>query len=56
MGIDLGTGSAILLAAQDVLARRHGFQTRMLHGVELDETVAQKTAAFTQKLGYKIHQ
>lgn len=56
MGIDLGTGSAILLAAQDILARRHGFQTRILHGIELDEVVAQKTSTFTRQLGYVIHQ
>ncbi len=49
-GVDLGTGTGILLAGQEVLARRHGFRTRILHGIEMDDAVASKTREFCHKL------
>lgn len=55
-GVDLGTGSGILLAGQEVLARRNGFRERILHGIEMDPQVANKTRAFCQGLWYMIHE
>lgn len=55
-GVDLGTGSGILLAGQDVLARRNGFRERILHGIEMDPQVANKTRAFCEGLWYTIHE
>ena len=49
-GVDLGTGSGILLAGQEVLARRNGFRERILHGIEMDPQVASKTRVFCQEL------
>jgi hypothetical protein len=49
-GVDLGTGSGILLAGQEVLARRNGFRERILHGIEMDPRVASQTRAFCREL------
>lgn len=49
-GVDLGTGSGILLAGQEALARRNGFRERILHGIEMDPQVASKTRAFCEGL------
>ena len=49
-GVDLGTGSGILLAGQEVLARRNGFRERILYGIEMDPHVASKTRAFCRGL------
>ena len=54
LGVDLGTGTGILLTAQDILARKHRYKKRELYGLEYDIDVAHKTRAFCQKLGYII--
>lgn len=50
LGVDLGTGSGILLAAQDILARKHGYTRRSLYGIEYDRDVAKKTSDFCHTL------
>lgn len=54
LGVDLGTGTGILLTAQDILARKYRYTKRELYGIEYDNDVAHKTRAFCQKLGYII--
>ncbi|MCB9806717.1 hypothetical protein H6768_02295 [Candidatus Peribacteria bacterium] len=49
-GVDLGTGTGILLAGQDILARRNGFREKIIHGIEMDPRVATKTRAFCEGL------
>jgi hypothetical protein len=50
LGIDLGTGTGILLTAQDILARKYGYQNRQLYGIEYNPDVAWKTGSFCQQM------
>lgn len=51
LGLDLGTGSGIILAAAWFQAKRNGVRQTQLYGVELDEELGGRTGALLASLG-----
>ncbi|MEI6712017.1 MAG: hypothetical protein WCK88_07845 [bacterium] len=54
MGIDLGTGSGILLAAQSILATRNDFESQELYGIDGNPTIVEMTEHFSKKMNWCI--
>ncbi|QAZ69429.1 hypothetical protein C3Y92_03520 [Solidesulfovibrio carbinolicus] len=51
LGLDIGTGSGILLAAAWFQARRNGVRETRLYGFELDSEISERTDALLRSLG-----
>ncbi|KHK03739.1 hypothetical protein [Desulfovibrio sp. TomC] len=51
LGLDLGTGSGIILAAAWFQAKRNGVAVTQLFGVELDSQIGERTGALFTSLG-----
>jgi hypothetical protein len=51
LGLDLGTGSGIILAAAWLQAKRNGVAATQLYGVEMDPEIGGRTAALFASLG-----
>ncbi|WP_415719093.1 hypothetical protein [Maridesulfovibrio sp.] len=50
-GLDIGSGTGILMLAMDVQARRNGFETSALVGIERNQIVAERTNEVLGRLG-----
>jgi len=51
LGLDLGTGSGVILAAAWFQAKRNGVARTQLYGLELDAAVGERSAALLASLG-----
>ena len=50
-GLDIGSGTGVLMLAMDVQARRSGFETSALVGIERNQIVAERTNDVLGRLG-----
>ncbi|WP_027721020.1 hypothetical protein [Maridesulfovibrio zosterae] len=51
VGLDIGTGTGILLLAQHIHARRNGFKNIVLYGIEYDKMVGLQSYKIFKELG-----
>lgn len=51
LGLDIGTGTGVLMLAMHIAARRAGFAKPLIIGVERDQTVQERTDALVRALG-----
>lgn len=55
LGIDIGSGSGILLLLQYILAKRNKFDQIYLYGIERNKNVLNKTKNFLEHLNIKVY-
>jgi hypothetical protein len=51
VGLDIGTGSGILMLAAEVQARRNGFDKPEIWGLEYDRPVVERSSVLVRSLG-----